>query len=263
MTRRLGRCTVTGLAVLIAAACSDSPASPNSGNPQIANLTATQLGLSHALCNDAFQYRVHDELTLDVLGATNTNVINATLHEVIENGTAALIGSVTSCSQNVTPCFTVPSVCLIGSGAVKRIRAYAPVPWTPTRTWRVLLRVDGVDTNVLQAQITRPDALPTGNTAAIAYLDAQRISATVGSFSFSVYSPGIAGRRFTMTTEVWANGTRLSSFPREVIENRVGAEGFGGGIMISPDPTELVGLLEERDADGNVIATDRKTTMFR
>jgi hypothetical protein len=254
-------------AAIVTAACNDSPSGPGS-TLRLTNFQATQLGLTHALCNVNFQYLVHDELSFDVVArGVNTNLINATLHNVADDGTETLVGPVAQCTGTLTPCpspFGPPmNVCLVQSGSVQRIRAIVRVPWTPVRTWRVFLRVTDVNTNVLEAQIERKDGLPTGNTAAIAFLEGRRTGSTTGSYSFIAHSPGIAGRRIVLTREVWANGVRLSTDTRETAETQPGTTGSFGGIIISPDPTELVGLLEERDANGNVIATDRRSTMFQ
>ncbi len=247
--------------VLTAAACSDSPTKPDDG-PHIANFQARQLGLAHQVCNASFQYWVYDELTFDVLGVDSSTLVGTTLHEVGADGSLALVGKVAQCAATVTPCSTNTSVCLTAPGS-GRIRVYTGVQWTPVRTWRTFLRTGSVDSNIVQADIARPDGLHTGSTASIAVIDARRTGPTVGEFTLTTYSPGVAGRRITLTREVWVNGARFSTFSSSFAEDRMGHRQTSGGILISADASEFVGLLEEHDANGNLIATDRKSVMFQ
>jgi hypothetical protein len=260
------RLSLTCAAILSVASCGSSTGPSTFARVRLANLEVTQLGLTHSLCGGAFAYMVQDELRFEVIGRPASDYVGATLQHVLDDGTETLMGTVTQCPESVTACTSPAAVCLAGSSASGgHIRAFTRVAWTPTRTWRTFLRSGNSNSNVIQADITRSDGLPFGNLAAIAFLDAQRsgVSSTAGSFSLQAYSPGIAGRRVTLTYEVWSNGVRLSANTSSFVETRVEVRGPSGGILISSDPSELVGLLEERDAMGNVIATDRKTALFR
>jgi hypothetical protein len=257
----------TALGALSGASCDGASNAPSPfGRAELTNLKVSQLGLRHAFCGGGFQYVVYDELVFDIIRRPASTYLGATLHSVLDDGTDAWMGSVTQCPEDLTACASPSAVCLTASSdGGGRIRAYASVPWTPVRTWRVFLRSGEATSNVVQADIARPDGLPFGNVAAIAFIEARRSSGTttLGSYSLQAYSPGVAGRRITLRYEVWANGVQLSSHQLEILETRVETKGLVGGISIAPGPTELVGLLEERDVNGNLIATDRKIALFQ
>ncbi len=262
--------SLTALAVVLMAGMScdgQSPTAPAPVSPftRIRNLQAQQLGLPPALCNAGFSYQVHDELTFEVAGQSAASLVGATLHHALEDGTETLIGPVTQCAETVSACSAAASVCVReSSDSGGTIRAFARVPWTPERRWNLFLRSHAKDSNRLSATIARPDNLPMGPNAAIAFIDARRSSSTGGSYTLIAYSPAVTGRRIYLTREAWSGGVRLSTLTFEFSETPpAGTVGFSGGITITSSTTELVGIMEERDFGGNLVASDRKTIVFK
>jgi hypothetical protein len=80
------------------------------------------------------------------------------------------------------------------------------------------------------------------------------------SYVIIAYSPGVPGRRIRLTREMWSNGVRFSQLTWEE------AEITGDPLVVSTGaanwpagPTEFIGIMEEFDASGALIATDRKS----
>jgi hypothetical protein len=263
--RQATRAVAFSALALGAGACGNSPSEPSSFGQSIANLRITQLGLAHEVCpNSGYQYLALDELTFDTAGRRGAELVGSTVHQVRTDGTEVAVGNVEQCPETFTRCQTGSTVCLTKSsesGGTVRVRTYSP--WTPQREWRVFLRHEGKTSNTLAGTLTRQDNLPFGN-AGIAFFDAYRIDGTTGLFSVFHYNPGVSGRRFTITRELWFNGNRGSTTTSQHSEDGgAGVGGVSGGVGISTAPTEMVVTLEERDASGMVIHTERHAKFFR
>jgi hypothetical protein len=262
MTRRLAFLTV--ISVLTATGCEGQlPTAPAvvASRTRIQNLVAKQLGLAHEVCFPSFQYRVHDELTFDVVGQPASLFIGGTVHHMQEDGTETLVAPITSCRDDITPCSATSACVRESHDSGGTIRVYANVPWTPERAWNVFIRSATRDSNRLNAFISRPDALPMGQTAAIAHMEARRSSATSGGYQVLVWSPGIVNRRIRLTIETWSGGTLIRQSVRNEPERTAGLTGSSGGITIGSGPSELVAIVEEFE-NNVLIATDRRTIPF-
>jgi hypothetical protein len=252
-------------------ACAENPVAPTTpaplaGGMALQDFRVSQIGLTNAVCIAGFQYLVHDQLTVDITGQTGATLVGATVHQVDDNGATTQIATVNQCTEAASHCGPSAVACLTRSSPDGgQVRIFTTVPWSPTRRYQLFLRSGGLDSNTVSATITRPDNLPFGPNAAIAHIDARREgSDTTGGFHVSAFNPRVAGRRIRLTREVWSNGGLLSSSTTEFQETQPTLTvGVTGGITIAAAPTELVVLLEERDAGGAVIATDRRAMFFR
>jgi hypothetical protein len=200
---------------------------------------------------------VHDEVTFEI-SDTGQGVIGQQVIQLV-GGQMVFLGPVTECAATVTPCTQPTSICALPSGqGAAKVRIYRRLDWSPQYEWKIFVRGADRDTNTRSVVVNRPEGLPHGERAAIAYIDASK-NHPFYSYVIAAYSPGVAGRRIRITREMWANGVRFSQGTYEQGENSSKLVVSTGAANWPAGPVEFVGLMEELDAAGVVIATDRKT----
>jgi hypothetical protein len=250
------------------AACSGKAASSPTPTLEISNLRVRELGLATRLCSSAFSYRVWDELLLDVRGASE--LAGANIFHASPDNARTLVTTISSSCSAAGDC-PFESACVVSGsgGGTRTVKVYAPVEWEPIRTWNVSVDAGGTRSNTATAMVARPDALPVGDAAGIAYLIGRRTSTTTGAVEFYVYSPGVVGRTIRMKVEGFAGGQRFwetTPFPIDEQPNTMAGRkvlSISAGVVVPPVPFEMVGSFDERNASGVVIMSDRRAVQIQ
>ena len=123
--------------------------------------------------------------------------------------------------RDTDPCRGLRLCRLNTNGSSGTFRAYVSSRWLPTWNWDVRMAVRdpqglAIDSNALTATVARPQpppGLPVGDRAALIQFTASRTSANVGSFLIAVYSPGVSGRRLSLSLFIRSRGQSIPGFP--------------------------------------------------
>jgi hypothetical protein len=246
------------VAAVLIGGCNQATAPDPVATGSIKNLQVRQLGLTHNVCNWAWDYAVHDEVTFETHRLSAAALVGASAIQLVGTERIAL-GTIGNCPETTTPCTAQTTVCVTQSSqAGGTIRIYRRLEWSPQYQWNILVNMDGEDTNVLSLVVNRPEGLPFGDWAAIAHIDAGK-NLPYYSYVIVAYSPGVLGRRIRITREIWSNGIRFSQLTFERPETSARLVVSTGPSNWPPGPAEFIGIMEEIDANGVVIVTDRKS----
>lgn len=257
-----------------------SPSGSGSRPPQIRNLRVRELGFNSALCNGSilnaydlwdeviFDYTVVDEATLFATQIYYQG-LDGVYHSVA--GPGFLNWTDPAPCRDSDPCRGLRLCRLNTNGSSGTLRAYVSTRWVPNWNWDVRMAVRGpqglaIDSNALTATVVHsqpPPGLPVGDRAALIQFTASRTLANVGSFLIAVYSPGVSGRRLSISFFMRSRGQSIPGFPDKTVEseerlvNPVAA--FYGGTNMPDFAFDAIAEFTELDGTGAIIGTDRQT----
>ena len=254
-----------------------SPSGSGSHPPQIRNLRVRELGFNSALCDGSIldAYDLWDEVIFDYT-VVNEATLSATqiyyrgLDGVYHSVAGRSFADPVSC-RDTDPCRGLRLCRLNTNGSSGTLRAYVSSRWVPTWNWDVRMAVPGpqglaIDSNALTATVTRPQpppGLPVGDRAALIQFTASRPSANVGSFLIAVYSPGVSGRRLSISLFMRSRGQSIPGFPDQTVESEERlvnpVAGLHGGTNMPNSAFDAIAEFTEVDGTGAIIATDRQT----